>query len=193
MRPNGTMGRRRLRAALCGTAMALGSVGAAADEGDEQSLRTRAEQVLNQVRQQVARCDAGDSSISLAVTPDATAGGDPASERPALRWNPQLAEAAARHTGAMARTRVFAHMGSDGTTVRERVDATGYRWQAVAETLAAGQSDLVQAVRDWIASASHCAALVDARYTEFGIARTSAVHPFDAYRTYWTLVLGRPR
>jgi uncharacterized protein YkwD len=193
MRPDGTMGGRRLRAALCGTAMALGSVGAAADEGDEQGLRARAEQVLNQVRQQVARCDAGHPATSVAVAQDATAGGDPGSDRPPLRWNPQLAEAAARHTGAMARTRVFAHVGSDGTTVRERVAATGYRWQAVAETLAAGQPDLIQAVRDWLASASHCAALVDARYTEFGIARSSAVHPSDAYRTYWTLVLGRPR
>lgn len=193
MRPDGTMGGRRLHAALCATAMALGSVGAAADEGDEQGLRTRAEQVLNQARQQVARCGAGDPATSLAAQQDASVGGDPASDRPMLRWNPQLAEAAARHTGAMARTRMFAHVGMDGTTVRERVDATGYRWKAVAETLAAGQSDLVQAVRDWIASASHCAALVDARYTEFGIARSSAVHPSDAYRTYWTLVLGRPR
>lgn len=185
--------RRRLRGALCGTAFVLGSGGAAADGADEAALQARAEQVLNLVRQRVADCSGAPTLVALAATDGATASDASAPERPPLRWNGRLAEAAARHAGSMARTRVFAHVGADGTTVRERVDATGYRWQAVAENLAAGQEDFAQAVADWLASASHCASLVDARYTEFGIAWSRSVHPFDTYGTYWALVLGRPR
>lgn len=185
--------RRRLRAALCCAALAIGGTPAAAEETGEAALRERAEQVLNLVRQRVADCSGGPTLVALAATEGATASDASAAERPALRWNDRLAEAAARHAGAMARTRVFAHVGADGTTVRERVDATGYRWLAVAENLAAGQDDFAQAVADWLASTSHCGSLVDARYTEFGIARSRAVHPFDTYGTYWALVLGRPR
>jgi len=158
------------------------------------ALHRQADVLLNMVRLQVADCTAGPPGIAVLDRVDPAAGNAPTdADLPTLRWNDQLAEAAARHAGAMARTRVFAHVGTDGTTVRERVDAAGYRWQAVAETLAAGQTELPEALADWLASASHCAALTDRRFTEFGLARTVAEHPHDAYGTYWALVLGRPR
>jgi len=183
-------GRLLLAAALA----AMGSTPAAADP-DEAALREQADRLLNAVRLRVVDCTAGPRLVTALASPDSNGDRDVvvAAERPALRWSEPLARAAARHVGSMARTRVFAHRGADGTTVRERVDATGYRWQAVAENLAAGQSELHQAVADWLASVSHCQALTDQRFTEFGIARTRAEHPHDAYGTYWALVLGRPR
>lgn len=146
--------------------------------------------LLNAVRARVADCGDGPRVVASA----SGAPGEPmAPSRPALRWSPQLAQAAARHAGAMARTRLFDHVGADGSTVRERVAATGYRWQLVGENLAAGHPELDEAVADWLASRSHCAALLDARYTEFGLARTESDSPNDTYGVYWTLVLGRPR
>lgn len=161
------------------------------------TLRARADALLNAIRARIGDCGRGLRTVALA-TADGTAPtltetpvGVP--ERPALRWSPQLAAAAGRHAGAMARTRLFDHVGTDGTTVRERVTATGYRWQSIGENLAAGHAALEDAVAGWLESRSHCEALIDPRFTEFGLARTVTDSPNDVYGTYWTLVLGRPR
>jgi hypothetical protein len=196
--PDGWIAPRRLRAT--GAAAMLGlacSTGQAAADGEDAGLRQHADTLLNAVRSRVADCAQTPRPVALAA-----AGGAPGTRsdtppealvRPALSWNPRLAAAAGRHAGAMARTRVFDHVGTDGTTVRERVTATGYRWQAIGENLAAGHPALEDAVAGWLASRSHCEALLDARFTEFGLARAVSNSPSDAYGTYWTLVLGRPR
>lgn len=152
-------------------------------------LTALADALLNAVRARIADCEG--SPVRIASIAAGT--GLLTVERPRLSWNPRLADAALRHADAMARTRLFDHVGADGSTVRERVDATGYRWQLVGENLAAGHTRLEEAVVDWLNSPSHCAALLDARYTEFGLARIDSDSPSDAYGTYWTLVLGRPR
>jgi uncharacterized protein YkwD len=63
----------------------------------------------------------------------------------------------------------------------------------IGENLAAGHENIEDAVVDWLKSRTHCTALLDARYTEFGLARIDSNHPDDAYGTYWVLILGRPR
>lgn len=172
-------------------AAALGTAAAAAADADDaaspQALALEADTLLNSIRARIADCGDGPRLLAGAAPIEAVP------ERPPLRWNPRLADAAARHAGAMARTRLFDHVGADGTTVRERVNATGYRWQLIGENLAAGHVRLDEAVSGWLASRTHCAALLDARYTEFGLARTESASASDAYGTYWTLVLGRPR
>lgn len=179
----GSARRRLAAAAALWLALAPARVGAV-----DESLGAKADAVLNAVRGRIADCGGG--PVSLATT-DASAVAS--AQRPRLRWNPLLAQAAARHAGSMARTRLFDHVGPDGTTVRERVNATGYRWQLIGENLAAGHAAIEDAVEDWLQSRSHCAALLDARYTEFGLARIESDSPNDPYGVYWTLVLGRPR
>lgn len=181
----GATARRFATAAGVGLLLLLWASGARASED---AHGAKADALLNAVRARVADCGGGATTVA-SVAPVAGV----VSERPPLRWNPLLAQAAARHSGAMARTRLFDHVGPDGTTVRERVSATGYRWQLIGENLAAGHADLDEAVAGWMASRSHCAALLDARYTEFGLARIESDSPNDAYGVYWTLVLGRPR
>jgi hypothetical protein len=177
---------RRLAAAA--GAVLLLALAAQDARAAEDALGAKADAVLNAVRARMADCGGGTTTVaSAAPAAGATA------ERPRLRWNPLLAQAAARHAGAMARSRLFDHVGPDGSTVRERVSATGYRWQLIGENLAAGHADLDEAVAGWLESRSHCAALLDPRYTEFGLARIESDSPNDAYGIYWTLVLGRPR
>jgi hypothetical protein len=166
------------------------------------ALRLDADLLLNAVRQRVADCAGGQRTLAHADAGRAARGAAPAAatasdatalvERPLLRWNARLAAAAGTHALSMARTRLFDHVGADGRTVRDRVEATGYRWRVVGENLAAGQGTLADAIADWLASRSHCEALLDTRFTEFGIARAAARRRDDAYGTYWTLVLGRP-
>jgi hypothetical protein len=182
---------RRLQSALVAAVLCLSAIGlpAAAEEPDpDAAFRAQADALLNALRQRVADCS-GDVQKVASVG----SGGPTTEARPELRWNPQLAQAAARHAGAMARTRLFDHVGTDGTTVRERVNATGYRWQVIGENLAAGHAALGDALAGWLGSRSHCEAMIDRRFTEFGIARTASESPNDVYGVYWALVLGRPR
>jgi hypothetical protein len=157
------------------------------------TLGARADALLNRIRERLADCSGDGRSLASSAMQRSSDAPAAASARPALRWSPQLAAAASRHAGAMARTRLFDHVGIDGTTVRERVTATGYRWQSIGENLAAGHVALEDAVAGWLESRSHCEALIDPRFTEFGIAQTVSDRPDDTYGTYWTLVLGRPR
>jgi hypothetical protein len=187
----------RLRAAGAVAVLGLACGSGQAAEGGERDLAERAHALINAIRARVADCGGPNRLLAVAVPSGAGASMSDASpataERPALRWSPQLAAAASRHAGAMARSRVFDHMGVDGTTVRERVTSTGYRWQSIGENLAAGHPALEDAMAGWLESRAHCEALLDPRFTEFGLARTLSDSPSDAYGTYWTLVLGRPR
>lgn len=188
MRIDGSL-RAALAAGALGLCLATAAATARAGDAFEETLRAKADLLLNAVRQQVADCEGRPRVL-------ASAGADSgvlATDRPALRWNSQLGEAATRHGDAMARTRVFDHVGTDGSTVRERVDETGYSWQVIGENLAAGHPQLEDAVVGWLRSSTHCSALLDPRFTEFGLSRTDSASPNDAYGTYWTLVLGRPR
>jgi len=188
MRVDGSL-RAALTAGAMGLALATAAATARADDEPGEALRTSADLLLNEVRAQVADCE-GRLRVLASVGADS---GALSTGRPPLRWNAQLGDAAARHGDAMALTRVFDHVGTDGSTVRERVDATGYRWQVIGENLAAGHPRLEDAVAGWLHSRTHCTALLDPRFTEFGLSRTDSSSPNDAYGTYWTLVLGRPR
>lgn len=175
------------------------------------ALATRAAQLLNFVRDRMPGCAAPPtearaawpaaqpaaqpvvwSTATPAVLEPASAAAGPAPARPSLRWQPRLAIAAERHTEAMARLDFFDHVDPDGRTVAQRVGDTGYAWRVVGETLASGQASIEEALRDWLASPSHCTALLDVRFTEFGLARVARPHPGAPDAALWTLVLGRP-
>jgi len=131
----------------------------------------------------------GDSAPMSDAAPAAVA----ATPRPPLRWSEPLAQAAARHADAMARTAWFDHVGVDGSTVRERASQAGYAWRRIGENIAAGHDSLAQALQGWLGSPSHCEAMLDPRFSEFGLAQGFSDDPSAPYRTYWTLVLGAPR
>jgi len=66
-----------------------------------------------------------------------------------LRWNTLLAEVAAGQSQDVARTGALAHMGSDGSTLATRVDATGYAWRALGENIARNCPDVAAAGRTY--------------------------------------------
>jgi len=142
-----------------------------------------AAQLINDVRRQVAACG---ETPRAGVTPDTAA-----AHRPVLVWNPQLAAVAEQHSRAMAELAFFDHTGRDGRRVGQRADAAGYRWRSIGENLAAGHRTLEDAVRGWLRSDGHCRNLLDARFSEFGLAKVVSERPNDRFRVYWTLVLGR--
>lgn len=174
-------GWRTAVAALVLALVPLASVSAA------ESVPEGAAEMINQVRQQVAGC--GELLRGSSAQDGRVMG---AHARPALVWNPKLAQAAEQHSREMARLSYFDHIGRDGSRVSQRADAAGYRWRSIAENLAAGYSNLADALRGWVRSEGHCRNLLDERYSEFGLARVVSDRPGDRYRVYWTLVLGRP-
>jgi uncharacterized protein YkwD len=108
-----------------------------------------------------------------------------------VKWNQKLASAAFNHARDMAMSNVLSHTGSDGSTVRTRVEKGGYYWGIVAENIAAGRQTSETVVSLWLDSAGHCANLMKPGITEIGAACFR--NPESKYGTYWALVMAAPR
>ncbi len=140
---------------------------------DDSGLAARLLTLVNQARAQARNCG-------------------PKSYPPAgpVRWNETLERAARAHSEDMARKSYFAHNAPDGTTPAARVERAGYDYRTTGENIAAGQMTAEAAVESWIASPTHCANLMQADYTEMGVAMAS--NRQSAMGTYWTQVFGTP-
>jgi uncharacterized protein YkwD len=110
---------------------------------------------------------------------------------PPLAVAPALMAAASLHSLDMAARGSLGHDGSDGSSSGERVTRAGYEWRAAGENVAAGQRDAETVVAGWLESPGHCATLMDARFTETGIAY--ALAPEQNPAVYWTQVFAAPR
>ncbi|MEZ5728727.1 MAG: CAP domain-containing protein [Burkholderiaceae bacterium] len=201
--------RRSLRA-LIGAACLLPTLGAAQSThvgGDaallvasvddpvaERRIVERAAALINNIRRKLDACgEDGMLSMRSPSTQSLKVSAGDIAARPLLRYNPTLTRAAAVHSLSMAREQFFDHVDPRGQTVGHRARQVGYRWRVVGENLAAGHESIDEAVRGWLLSTGHCRNLIDARFTEFGIARVESLNPMDPYGSYWTLVLGQPR
>jgi uncharacterized protein YkwD len=108
----------------------------------------------------------------------------------AVSWNSKLFNAAAAHSADMATYNYFSHTSLDGRLFSQRLAAAGYTWSAIGENIAAGTGTVAQAMSGWINSPGHCANIMSGNFTEVGMACVSS--STSAYRTYWTMDLGRP-
>lgn len=107
-----------------------------------------------------------------------------------VKWNELLERASQRHAADMAASSAFSHAGLDGSTSAQRVTRAGYRYRAMGENIAAGQRSPEDAISSWVASPPHCAVLMNAAFTEMGVAY--AVNPASAMGIYWTQTFGKP-
>jgi uncharacterized protein YkwD len=110
---------------------------------------------------------------------------------PPLATSATLMAAASVHSLDMAARGSLGHDGSDGSSSGERMTRAGYTWQVSGENVAAGQRDAAGVVAAWLESPGHCATLMDARFTETGIA--FALAPGKNPAVYWTQVFAAPR
>lgn len=110
----------------------------------------------------------------------------------AMRWNVKLVEAADSHSLDMAAGNYFSHTSADGRTLSHRVDATGVAWSSLGENIAAGQPSVDAVMDAWAASPGHCANLMNAGFTDVGLACVPGTAT-SSYRTYWTMDLARVR
>ena len=130
--------------------------------------------LVNQARAEARRC--GDKPFGAA---------------PALASDNTLEKVAAQHASDMAANDYFSHSGRDGTTPAQRVTRAGYHWRMTGENIAAGQLSPEAAVAGWIKSPGHCENLMNAGFTEMGVA--GAVNPASKMGLYWAQEFGTPR
>ncbi len=152
----------------------------------ERDFAKEAEKMINDVRSRLPSCELLQNDQPIAVRVGST-------NRPALLWNPRLANIAQSHSASMARESFFDHTDMNGKTVADRAKQIGYKYRVVAENIAAGQDNLNEVIMEWVASRGHCENIIDSRVTEFGLARVKSPSPADPYGIYWTLVLGTPQ
>ncbi|MEJ7930892.1 CAP domain-containing protein [Ramlibacter sp. AN1015] len=108
-----------------------------------------------------------------------------------LQLNPRLNEAAAAHAQDMARNNFMDHTGSQGSTVDQRVDRTGYDWRRVGENVAAGPQTAEAVVQGWLDSPGHCANIMQPAFTQMGVA--FATERASQHGIYWAQVFATPR
>ena len=129
------------------------------------------------------------SRVNAARAAGAVCGGVAFPPAGGLRWNTQLQNAATAHSEDMASHNFFAHQSpTNGSTLRERVPAAGYKYSSVGENLGAGQASIAQVVSEWLASPSHCATLMKANFVDMGV--SCKANAATTYGTYWTMELG---
>lgn len=129
------------------------------------------------------------SRVNAARAAGAVCGGVAFPPAGGLRWNTQLQNAATAHSEDMASHNFFAHQSpTNGSTLRERVPAAGYKYSSVGENLGAGQASIAQVVSEWLASPSHCATLMKANFIDMGV--SCKANAATTYGTYWTMELG---
>ena len=109
---------------------------------------------------------------------------------PPLVLQATLIQSAAGHAVDMATHNYFSHTGLNGSDPGARITAAGYRWQAWAENIAAGQPTAAAVVAAWFASPGHCENFMSPTVTQIGFAL--ATNTASTYGTYWVADLGRP-
>lgn len=104
---------------------------------------------------------------------------------PALSWNLKLQNASYHHALEMARANLVSHTSIDSRELWNRVRQAGYAFSRVSENVAAGQTSIDKVMNSWEKSPAHCAALMDSRLQEIGVACVRKANSF--YTFYWTM------
>ncbi|MEU4179848.1 sigma-70 family RNA polymerase sigma factor [Streptomyces sp. NPDC026589] len=107
---------------------------------------------------------------------------------PELETDPRLTEVAQRHSEDMAAHDYFDHTDSSGRGAGDRVDATGYDWSAVGETIATGMSDPAAVVEEWRNSPGRDGDIFNCDFVHVGVGIADSPRG-----PYWTQVLATPR
>lgn len=107
-----------------------------------------------------------------------------------LTLNSQLAQAAQNHTNDMVSKSYFSHTSPSGGTMTSRVNATGYKYSAIGENIAAGSGTATATMTQWMNSPGHRANILNPKFRELGVGYAQSN---DQYRYYWTQVFGSAR
>lgn len=111
---------------------------------------------------------------------------------PQLVINDKLVDAATMKASDMATKGYFAHQSPDGRQPWDFITAAGYTYVYAGENLAVNFYDSSEVERAWMDSPTHRKNIMNAKYTEIGIATAPGVYKGDD-TTYVVQMFGRPR
>lgn len=111
-----------------------------------------------------------------------TCGEDIMAPVPAIKWNVQLADAAAAHARDMYNRNYFEHVSPEGTSALQRAAAVGYEGTTVLENIGRGYKSTAAVISAWKASESHCKAMMDPVVVEMGA---------YSYGAFWVQEFGK--
>jgi uncharacterized protein YkwD len=112
-----------------------------------------------------------------------------ANGRPALNIMSHLVHASRRHALDMADNGLNSHLGSDGSTVGDRVTDACYVWNGVGEILGHLTGAQVMA-EGWFNSPGNRALILSDEYIDFGAAYY--YDPGSRFGHYWVVTFARP-
>lgn len=97
---------------------------------------------------------------------------------PELRWHAAAAEAARKHSRAMAERSFFSHDDPTAGDLKKRLAALSVPWQSIGENIfrQRGQANPVtSAVRAWMESSGHRNNILSREFTHTGVGVSTAV------------------
>ena len=112
-----------------------------------------------------------------------------------LSFDPHLLEAAEVHSENMALQDFFNHIGADGSTPTQRMQAAGFSSQAPgAENIAAGYGTPEEVVEGWMNSPGHRANILTPEFTLSGVGYYFLENDTgnEDSNHYWTQVFSAP-
>ncbi|MGW7253577.1 sigma-70 family RNA polymerase sigma factor [Streptomyces sp. NPDC054834] len=86
-----------------------------------------------------------------------------------LTEDPQLEDAAQRHSDDMAARNFFDHTNPDGADPGQRITASGYRWSTYGENIAQGQQTPQAVMDSWMNSPGHRANILNCSFKDIGV------------------------
>ncbi len=97
-----------------------------------------------------------------------------------------LTKAAQAHSTDQAAHESMSHLGSDNSSVSDRVARAGYvGWTGIAENVAAGYGDVKSVMEGWLGSPGHRMNLLEPSYTHLGLGGAKS-----GDTPYWTQNFG---
>jgi uncharacterized protein YkwD len=138
----------------------------------EEGQLQRAVERLNALRRQPAPCAAGNATMQR------------------LTWESRLAASAHEQASDLAVHDRLSHTDSRNRGLGTRLRSVGYAAAGAGENLAAGQTDIDDALQAWLASPSHCANLMQPEYSDVGLACMQ--RRGSRYERFWVAHFGAP-
>jgi uncharacterized protein YkwD len=170
--------RQRLRAVVAAVALLGGVATAGPSESgalelciDDLQMQKAVEQ-LNALRRQAAPCAAASTVMQR------------------LSWETKLAASAHEQAMDLAVQDRLSHVDSRNRGLGVRLRSVGYAAAGAGENLAAGQTDIEDALQAWLASPSHCANLMQPEYRDVGLACVQ--RRGSRYERFWVAHFGVP-
>jgi uncharacterized protein YkwD len=146
----------------------VGSIRMVAGDAGPDSFEEQVLRLTNEARSKARKC-----------------GGKKMKKVKPLRWSALLASSANAHSADMATNDYFSHYTQSGVSPFTRIKATGYRYRAAGENIAAGRSlaSPEAVVAAWLKSPGHCKVIMNAKYRELGVGRVEGP---GRWGVYWT-------